>query len=98
MVSSLSGGQPSIDLRMKLIKFAKNFNCNLRVVYTTCKVSQYFSLKDKTPKDLKAKILNTGISDLEIKILESLQIKDLKPKLNNQLTHKGACYFLDVFT
>ena len=44
------------------------------------------------------KILNTGNSDLEIKILEALQIKDLKPKLNNQLTHKGACCFLDVFT
>ena len=147
-------GQPSIDFRKKLIKIAKNFNCNLRVVYTTCKVSQYFSLKDKTPKDLKAKcvykftcsddqnlfyigktirhlavrssehlkgksavyehvrncakcneasienfkILNTGNSDLEIKILEALQIKQLKPILNNQLTHKGACYFLDVFT
>ena len=147
-------GQPSIDFRKKLIKLTKGFNLNLRVVYTTSKVSGYFSLKDKTPTELIAKcvykftcscdknnsyigktirhlairskehltgnsaifdhvqncrdctnaslenfkILNCGNSDLEIKILEALQIKDLKPKMNNQLTHKGACYFLDVFT
>ena len=44
------------------------------------------------------KILNRGNTDLEIKIIETLQIKAKKPSLNNQLTHNGASFLLQVFT
>ena len=44
------------------------------------------------------KILNIGNTDLDIKIIEALQIKAKRPTLNNQLTHNGASFLLQIFT
>jgi len=147
-------GYVSDNFKKKLTSVAKSLKVTLRVVFRSCKIGQYFSLKDVTPTALKAKcvykytctedqskayigktirhlairckehlsesnsaifnhtqncqhckggslrnfkILNTGNSDLEIRIMEALQIKRHNPILNNQLTQKGASYYLNVF-
>ena len=42
----------SLHFKQNLKKFNKQFNKNIRVVFTTLKVASYFSLKSKCPKPL----------------------------------------------
>jgi hypothetical protein len=40
-----------------LIKLFKSLNCDINIVFTTTKVSNYFSLKDRTPHCLKSGVV-----------------------------------------
>ncbi len=51
-------GQPSLVFKRKIVKIYKQyFNVDISVVFKTCKVKQYFSLKSKTPLDLKTNVV-----------------------------------------
>ena len=51
-------GQPSIIYGRKICQlFKKYYNINIRVIYNTCKVRNYFSLKCATPFFLRANVV-----------------------------------------
>ena len=58
----------SHDLKKKMCKIGKNLNVKTRVVFKPFEFGQYFSLKDVTPKDIKANFMYkfTGSCDKSI--------------------------------
>ena len=50
-------GKPSIEYKKKLEKLLNNYIEEFKVIFTTTKVSNYFSNKDKTPHELKSNVV-----------------------------------------
>ena len=50
-------GNPSLVLKKKLVKIFKKSNIKINVIFSTTKVSSYFSLKDRSNPSLKASVV-----------------------------------------
>ena len=50
-------GKPSIDYKKQLEKLMRNYVEDFKVIFTTTKVSHYFSNKEETPHDLKSNVV-----------------------------------------
>ena len=50
-------GNGSIRFKKQLVSIYKKFNIDIKVVFSSFKVGKYFSLKSKTPLDLKARVI-----------------------------------------
>ena len=50
-------GKPSSEYKKKLEKLLNNYIEDFKVIFTTCRVGNYFSNKDKTPHKLKANVV-----------------------------------------
>ena len=50
-------GYVSDNFKKRVCSFGKKLGVNTRIVYKSFKISQYFSLKDVTPKGLKANVI-----------------------------------------
>ena len=50
-------GLPSLSFKKKLLSIYRKANINVRIVFKSFKVGNYFSLKSLTPLDLKARIV-----------------------------------------
>ena len=61
-------GHVSDNLKKKMCKIGKDLNVKTRVVFKSFKIGQYFSLKDVTPKEIKANVIYkfTGSCDKSI--------------------------------
>ena len=60
-------GKASSDYRKKLEKLLIDYIEDFKVIFTTTKVSNYFSNKDKTPHELKSNVV-TSINALMMKV------------------------------
>ena len=50
-------GKPSIEYKKKLEKLLNSYIEDFKVVFTTSKIGNYFSNKDKTPHELKSNVV-----------------------------------------
>ena len=50
-------GHCSVILKKQLLHLFKSHNCTVNIVFSTSKVSQYISLKDRTPHSLKSGVV-----------------------------------------
>ena len=72
------------------VKEHKNKQSAIRDHMNKCICKDNFSIDNFT-------IIDSGKSNFETQIKESLHIKINKPKLNNQLNSKGSSFFLSIF-
>ena len=82
-------GHVSDNLKKKMCKIGKDLNVKTRVVFKSFKIGQYFSLKDVTPKEIKANVIYkfTGSCDKSItyigKTIRHLAIRSKEHLENN---------------
>lgn len=86
-------GHPSLNFKRSLTKHFRGINKKCIIVFKTFKVSNYFSLKDKTPMTLKANVIYSfeGSCDKNQTYIGKTK-RHLATRVKEHLSDKSAIY------